>query len=251
MNSTSIIMTSHGVRFIAWHVHWLELLQRLYGDNRSRCNAKIWFGIGQYACWAREVAHPDGPVYSQNASYMNSQAFFHSLPHFIPLILSYATIQSTLESGLASLVCEAAPLPEVYLMKCSCNAEAEWRNSCYRRPCVIMAQSQKRSWLCCFRPRVAEAEDGSKTRKEPSPSAPKQEKEDSANGDGPARLSVGVPERTQSDELEDFGSPASSYVTCFSEQDPHDIGDSLRWAAGARACSTECNTHNPMVLRDE
>ena len=110
-----------------------------------------------------------------------------------------------------------------------------------------MAQSQKRSWLCCFRPRVAEAEDGSKV----PPSALKQEKEDSANGDGPARLSVGVPERTQSEELEDFGSPASSYVTCFSEQDPHDIGDSLRWAAGACACSTERNIHNPMAFRDK
>lgn len=112
---------------------------------------------------------------------------------------------------------------------------------------AIMAPSQKRSWLCCFRPRVAEAEDGSKV----SPSALKQEKEDSANGDGPARLSVGVPERTQSEELEDFGSPASSYVTCFSEQDPHDIGDSLRWAAGARTCSTERNIHNPMAFRDK
>ena len=98
-----------------------------------------------------------------------------------------------------------------------------------------MGQQNSKGGFCgCFRPKVAEA-DRAETALRKSASALRQEKEDSANGDGPARLTVGVPQRKQSDDLEEFGSPASSYVTCFSEQDPHDIGDSLRWAAMARA----------------
>ena len=91
-----------------------------------------------------------------------------------------------------------------------------------------MGQGNSKSGFCsCFRPKVAEA-NGGEIALQKSASALRQEKEDSANGDGPARLTIGVPQRTQSDDLEEFGSPASSYVTCFSEQDTHDIGDSLR-----------------------
>ncbi|CAL5227045.1 g9943 [Coccomyxa viridis] len=91
-----------------------------------------------------------------------------------------------------------------------------------------MAKKGSRGGLCaCFRPKVAEADSGEATLQK-SASALRQEKEDSANGDGPARLTVGIPQRTQSDELDEFGSPASSYVTCFSEQDTHDINDSIR-----------------------
>jgi len=90
-----------------------------------------------------------------------------------------------------------------------------------------MGQGPSKGGLCgCFSPRVAET-NHEETVKKPAP-ASIQEKEDSANGDGPARLTVGVPQRTQSDELEDFDSPTSSYATAFSEQDPHDIADSLR-----------------------
>ncbi len=93
-----------------------------------------------------------------------------------------------------------------------------------------MGQKGSRSGFCaCFRPKVAEADSGEATLQK-SASALRQEKEDSANGDGPGRLTVGIPQRTQSDELDEFGSPASSYVTCFSEQDTHDINDSIRWA---------------------
>lgn len=100
-----------------------------------------------------------------------------------------------------------------------------------------MAKKGSRGGLCaCFRPKVAEADSGEATLQK-SASALRQEKEDSANGDGPARLTVGIPQRTQSDELDEFGSPASSYVTCFSEQDTHDINDSIRWAYGARSRS--------------
>ena len=106
---------------------------------------------------------------------------------------------------------------------------------CRARILSDMGQSSSKGGFCgCFQPKVA-GEDRAETALRKSASALKQEKEDSANGDGPARLTVGIPQRTQSDELEEFGSPASSYVTCFSEQDPHDIGDSLRWALTARA----------------
>lgn len=105
-----------------------------------------------------------------------------------------------------------------------------------------MEKQKRSSWLCCFRPKVAESGTGEVAIKRSS-SALRQEKEDSANEDGFAHLSVGTHSIAHSDEQEDFGSPASSYVTCFSEQDPHDIGDSLRWAIMARLLrSDSCST---------
>ncbi len=91
-----------------------------------------------------------------------------------------------------------------------------------------MARQRKGGWLCCFRPKVAEASNGESALKEAS-SAVTVVKEDSANEKSFARASA-ASSRAPSDDLESFGSPASSYVTCFSEQDPHDILDTHRCA---------------------
>ena len=89
----------------------------------------------------------------------------------------------------------------------------------------------RRGWACCLRPKVAEHDQGSDVvnispRKEVDG---KQNKiiEDSANADGFAKLRCSTaptvaPVDDTADAEEDFASPASSYVTCFSEEDPVD-----------------------------
>ena len=91
-----------------------------------------------------------------------------------------------------------------------------------------MVRQRKGGWLCCFRPKVAEASNGESALKE-APSAVAVLKEESANEKAFARASA-TSSRAPSDDLESFGSPASSYVTCFSEQDPHDNLDTHRCA---------------------
>ena len=87
----------------------------------------------------------------------------------------------------------------------------------------------RRGWACCLRPQVAEHDQGSDAvnispRKEVTGQQNKAI-EDSANADGFAKLRCSTvpavaPVDDTADAEEDFASPASSYVTCFSEEDP-------------------------------
>jgi hypothetical protein len=93
------------------------------------------------------------------------------------------------------------------------------------------------SWRCCFRPQVAE---GNRADEQIVKQAGKgagdveQDKctEDSANAELFSRLQC-RPVRTHDDNdvesCEEYASPASSYQTCFSEQDPLDLPDFSRY----------------------
>lgn len=99
------------------------------------------------------------------------------------------------------------------------------------------------SWRCCFRPQVSESESPRDEIIPPSKSGELRDvekdkcTEDSANADLFARLQC-RPIRTDGDGMEDadedFASPASSYQTCFSEQDPLDLSGMSRFVLYAK-----------------
>ena len=99
------------------------------------------------------------------------------------------------------------------------------------------------SWRCCFRPQVAEGDAVVKRITTPRKGAEvrgvEKDKctEDSANADLFSRLQC-RPVLTHADSMddadEDFASPASSYQTCFSEQDPMDLSGMSRFALTLR-----------------
>lgn len=91
------------------------------------------------------------------------------------------------------------------------------------------------SWRCCFRPQVAEGSQGGEQIAVAGKGGQKlqQDKctEDSANAEIFSRLHC-RPIQTSHEIVEDaeeFASPASSYQTCFSEQDPTDFGEFSRY----------------------
>ena len=83
-------------------------------------------------------------------------------------------------------------------------------------------------WSCCFRPKVAEHDLGTDAiRVTPREDVDTKAKciEDSANANGFGKLhsaTVRAPEPVVED-AEEFGSPTSSYATCFSEEDPGEL----------------------------
>ncbi|CAL8466530.1 g6066 [Coccomyxa elongata] len=93
------------------------------------------------------------------------------------------------------------------------------------------------SWRCCFRPQVAEGDAVVKRITTPRKGGEVRDvekdkcTEDSANADLFSRLKC-RPVRTDADGMDDadeeFASPASSYQTCFSEQDPMDLSGMSR-----------------------